>query len=77
MAPKKQIHRYLVCSQPYRQTQLLGFILIALFCQYAVTGLARMTILVLTRPVTGRSLRICRHFTQKGFEILVDILVNI
>ena len=26
---------------------------------------------ILTRPVTGRSLRICRHFTKKGFEILV------
>ena len=25
-----------------------------------------------TRPVTGRSLRIYRLFTQKGFEILVD-----
>ena len=25
-----------------------------------------------TRPVTGRSLRIHRHFTQKGFEIFVD-----
>ena len=26
----------------------------------------------LTRPVTGRSLRIHRHFTQKGFEIFVN-----
>ena len=25
-----------------------------------------------TRPVTGRSLRIYRHFIQKGFEIFVD-----
>ena len=25
-----------------------------------------------TRPVTGRSLRIYRHFNQKGFEILVN-----
>ena len=28
--------------------------------------------LILTRPVTGRSLRIFRNFTQKGFAILVD-----
>ena len=25
-----------------------------------------------TRPVTGRLLRICRYFTQKGFDILVE-----